>query len=238
MRHVLPALLIVTVLPHLAFAQPGVAAVSDFCPSAGGERYYLTLFGGQGDLLRPRTAHTWATFIRTASTSAGEQVVAVDTISWLPATLKLRPWALFSETGVNLTLQQTFDFMGSHRRQRVAVWGPYEITADRYAQLQAQKALLESGAVRYHSLGLFGRLPDVMHCIDGVTRTDPLWEKKANPSRWYGEAGTGQAVRSAVRSGFVLNPTVTHQWLVHEINPTGYRLTPRELNGRPLLGVR
>jgi hypothetical protein len=237
MRRVLPALLSVTVLPVVAFAQPGAAAVAQFTPAAAGERYFITLFGGQGDLLRPRTAHTWATFVRTAATPTGEQVVGEDTISWLPATLNVRPWALFSEVGVNLTLQQTFDFMGSHRRQRVVVWGPYEITADRYHQAMAQKALLESGAIRYHSLGLLGRLPNVMHCIDGVTRTDPLWEKKDNPSRWFGEAGTAQATRSAVRSGFILNPTVTHDWIVDAINPTGYKLARRDLNGRPLLGV-
>lgn len=236
MRFALPTLLL-TILPVVASAQPGVAAVADCLPTAQGERYFVTLFGGQGDLFRPRTAHTWATFVRTAVTPAGEVVVGEDTISWLPATLNVRPWALRAETGVNLTLQQTFDFMGSHRRQRVAVFGPYEITAERYAQAMAQKALLESGAIRYHSLGLFGRKSDVMHCIDGVTRIDPVWERKADPSRWYGEAGTGQATRAAVRSGYILNPTVTHDWIIHAINPTGYKLTPRQLNGRPLLGI-
>jgi hypothetical protein len=237
MRHTILALLLLTVLPVVASAQPGVAAVADCLPPAPSERYYVTLFGGQGDVFRPRTAHTWATFVRTAVTPAGERVVGEDTISWLPATLNVRPWAVFSEPGVNLTLQQTFDFMGSYRRQRVAVWGPYEITAERYAQAMGQKALLESGAVRYHALGLFGRKADVMHCIDGVTRTDPAWERKADPSRWFGEAGTAQATRAAVRSGFILNPTVTHDWIVRAVNPTGYKLTPRTLNGRPLLGV-
>lgn len=236
MRNSLLALLVMTVLPVVGSAQPGVAAVCDYIPS-GSERYYVTLFGGQGDLFRPRTAHTWATFVRTAATPAGETVVSEDTISWLPATLNVRPWALFAEVGTNLTLQQTFDFMGSHRRQRVAVWGPYEITADRYAQALTQKALLESGVVRYHSLGLFGRKANVMHCIDGVTRTDAEWERKADPSRWYGEAGTGQAVRAAVRSGVILNPTVTHDWIIQAINPTGFKLTPRNLNGRPFLGI-
>lgn len=236
MRHVLYVVLVVTVLPVVASAQPGVAVVRDFSPATA-ERYYVTLFGGQGDLFRPRTAHTWATFVRTTATPSGEQVVGEDTISWLPATLDVRPWALRAETGVNLTLQQTFDFMGSHRRQRVVAFGPYEITAERYAQAMAQKALLESGAIRYHSLGQFGRKPDVMHCVDGVTRIDPEWERKDSPSRWFGEAATGQATRSAVRSGFLLNPTVTHPWLLHELNPTGYKLTVRSLGSRPLIGA-
>ncbi len=236
MRHLLPVLLVVTILPVVASAQPGVAAVSDFLPACT-DRYYVTLFGGQGDLFRPRTAHTWATFVRTEGSPTGERVVAEDTISWLPATLNVRPWAIMSETGVNLTLQQTFDFMGTHERRRVVAWGPYQITAERYAQAMTQKALLASGAIRYHALGLFGRRSDVMHCIDGVTRTDPLWERKADPSRWYGEAGTGQAARAAVRSGVILNPSVTHPWLLHAMNPTGYKLTVRSLGSRPLLGV-
>jgi hypothetical protein len=187
-RPLAPALLALLACAAPAPAQPGVAvvappaatAIAPPCPA--GERYYVTLFGGQGDLLRPRTAHTWATFARTAVTPAGEQVVSVDTISWLPATLNVRPWALRAETGVNLTLEETFAFMGNNQRKRVTAWGPYEITAGRYQQALAQKALLESGAIRYHSLGLFGRKADVLHCIDGVTRTDPVWEKKANPS--------------------------------------------------------
>ena len=121
MRHVLPALLVVSVLPVVAAAQPGVAVVRDFT-SPCSARYYVTLFGGQGDLFRPRTAHTWATFVSTTSTTSGERVLAEDTISWLPATLHVRPWAIRAETGVNLTLQQTFDFMGSHHRKRVVAW--------------------------------------------------------------------------------------------------------------------
>lgn len=224
-RPLAPALLALLALALTATAQ---------APCGPSERYYVTVFGGQGDLFRPRTAHTWATFARTAVTPAGEQVVSVDTISWLPATLNVRPWALRAEPGVNLTLEETFAFMGSHRRQRVTAWGPYEITADRYQQALAQKALLESGAVRYHSLGLFGRKSDVLHCIDGVTRTDPVWERKANPSYWFGEAGTAQAVRAAVRSGVILNPSVTHPWLLHRINTTGYELVPRRLG--PIYG--
>lgn len=235
MRSILFPLLVVPVLPAVAAAQPGFAVVTPSCQPT--ERYYVTLFGGQGDLLRPRTAHTWATFVRTRNSPAGEQVVSVDTISWLPATLNVRPWALRAETGVNLTLEQTLAFIDTHPRSRVAVFGPYEITADRYQQAMAQKALLESGVIKYHSLGLFGRKADVMHCIDGVTRMDALWEEKANPSRWFGEAGTGQATRAAVRSGVILSPTVTHPWLLHEINPNGYKLTVRTLGNRPLLGV-
>jgi hypothetical protein len=226
-RSFLFALLVVPILPAVAVAQPGYAVVTPNCSPA--ERYYVTLFGGQGDFLRPRTAHTWATFVRTAATPAGEQVVSVDTISWLPATLNVRPWALRAETGVNLTLEQSLEFMAGRPRSRVAAFGPYEITADRYQQALAQKTLLESGAIKYHSLGLFGRRSDVMHCIDGVTRIDARWEDEASPSRWYGVTGTRQAARAAARSGVILNPSVTHPWLLHRLNTDGYDLKARRL---------
>jgi hypothetical protein len=201
---------------------------------SGGDRYYVLLFGGQGDLLRPRTAHTWATFVRTTPAADGTTTVEAHTISWLPATLKIRPFALMAEKGVNLTLDQTLDFIDSHPRTRVAVWGPYEIPVERFEQALRQKELLESGSIRYHSLGLLGRKQDVMHCIDGVTRTDPTWERAANPSRWFGEGGTSQAVRAGVRSGFIPSPAKTDEWLIPEVNTGGHALVHRRTYLNPI----
>lgn len=210
----------------LVLASLTPAAAADPTPAAG-ERYYFVLFGGQGDVFRPRTAHTWATFVRTACTSAGEQVVAADTISWLPATLRVRPLARYEETGVNLPLDETMARMAGGRRSRVAVFGPYEVSAAVYQQALAQKALLESGAIRYHSLGLHGRRADVMHCVDGVTRMDAAWEDAASPSYWYGAVATAQAARAAVKTGIVPDPATTYPWLLPALNPQNYRLVPR-----------
>lgn len=212
----------------VAFALIAWTASGVFSQTPSGDRYYVLLFGGQGDLLRPRTAHTWATFIRTTPNPDGTTAVEAHTISWLPATLNIRPFAVMAEKGVNLTLDQTFDFISSHPRTRVAVWGPYEIPAERFEQAMQQKAKLESGAVRYHALGLLGRRSDVMHCIDGVTRIDPAWEKAANPSRWFGEGGTAQAVRAGVRSGFIPEPLVRQDWLIPQVNTGGHALVQRK----------
>jgi hypothetical protein len=198
-----------------------------------GDRYFVTLFGGQGDVLRPRTAHTWATFIHTTCTPGGERVVAADTISWLPATLRVRPLARDAELGVNLTLGQTLAHSAGGPRSRIAVFGPFEISTATYQKALAQKALLESGAIRYHSLGLHGRRADVMHCVDAVTRMDAGWEAAATPSRWFGQAGTVQVVRAAVAIGIVHDSTVSHSWLLHQINPDGYRLVPRTIVTHP-----
>lgn len=175
---------------------------SSAAAQTGGDHYSVTLYGGHASVFRPRTGHTWATFTHTYPTADGGVAAEEHTISWLPATLNIRPFALRPETGANLTHEQTMAFMTSGRRPQVEAFGPYEITADRYQQLVTQKARLESGAVQYHGLGMFGRRGDVMHCIDAVTRTDPLWERKATPSVANGVLGTFQAVRAMDHSGF------------------------------------
>src|SRR5439155_25181493 len=95
-------------------------------PSVAGERYYMTLFGTQSVPFRTRYTHTWAIFARTAMTPAGEVVVAVDTISWMPATLEIRPLALVPEPGVNISHLETVRWLASFDG-RVSAWGPYEI---------------------------------------------------------------------------------------------------------------
>src|SRR5262245_28661533 len=82
-------------------------------PPVTGERFYIALFGAQSVPLRTRNTHTWATFVRTAVTPIGEFPIAVDTISWLPASLSIRPLALRREPGANLTLDQTFQWVAS-----------------------------------------------------------------------------------------------------------------------------
>ncbi len=182
-------------------------ATTGSAQECGGDRYYVTLYGGHASVFRPHTGHTWAVYSRTSPAADGQHAVAETfAISWMPATLNIRPFAPRPETGVNLTHEQSMAFMTSGRRPWVEAFGPYEITADRYQQGVAQKALLESGAVKYHGLGFFGRRGDVMHCIDAVTRTDPLWERKATPSAANGVLGTWQAVRAMDHSGFASAP--------------------------------
>ena len=56
-------------------------------PAAGpaAPRYYVILFGGQSIPFKARTAHTWATFVKTTPTADATMAVEQVTISWLPA---------------------------------------------------------------------------------------------------------------------------------------------------------
>jgi hypothetical protein len=190
------------------FAQTPTAPTPPTASASCADRYSITLYGGHASVFRPRTGHTWALYTRTSPADDGQPVVAETfVISWMPATLKIRPFAPRPETGVNLTHEQTMEFMTAGRRPWVESFGPFEITADRFAQGQTQKAWLESGVVKYHGLGFFGRRGDVMHCIDAVTRTDPKWEQKASPSMANGVFGTLQAVLAMRQSGFAAVPS-------------------------------
>jgi hypothetical protein len=199
-------------------------------------RYYLILFGGQGNFLRPRTAHTWATYVRADPCPDGTVRLDPFTISWLPATLDVRPLKLHPEPGVNLTLEETFAFMANARHpwlQRIAMWGPFEIGPDRYWRAFQHKRRLESGAVTYRVLDWFDQHPDISHCIHAVTMADPSLHRTCQPVFGIGEFGTAGVARGLVRAGVVTQPDVTHDWLIPALGLDRYDLV-RHRVGSPV----
>jgi hypothetical protein len=180
------------------------------CPTV---RYYLLLFGGQGNILRPRTAHTWATYVRAETRPDGTVHLEQFTISWLPATLIVRPCKIRSEPGVNLDLYQTLKFM-SGSWQRIALWGPYEVCEEHYRSAANHRMKLDSGAITYRVFDFTCISPDVHHCIHAVTRADPAFQQMAPPILWFGSISTAVTASALVRSGLVINPLLTHDWLL------------------------
>jgi hypothetical protein len=172
-------------------------------------RYYILLFGG----LAVETAHTWATWVKVTPQPDGSQHLESFTISWLPKTLKVRPWAVHPEPGRNLTLDETLDYMktGSHD---LSLWGPYEIRGRWYEQAAAYKATLDSGAVRFRTLDRGEKRPDVNHCVHAVAKTDLALMADVQPVLWYGEPITRKLAESMVRVGVVADPHTTHDWIV------------------------
>src|SRR5262249_25589743 len=88
----------------LATLSVGSPNTSADCP-----RYYMLLFGGQSERFRPRTAHTWATYVKVTPNAPLEEF----TISWLPASLNVRPLKLRAEPGVNVPLHRTLEMMAN-----------------------------------------------------------------------------------------------------------------------------
>jgi hypothetical protein len=189
------------------------APVAADAPACAPDRYYLLLFGGQGNVLRPRTAHTWATYVRITPRPNGTIFLEQFTISWLPATLDIRPWAIRSEPGVNLDLYQTLEFM-SGSWQRISLWGPFEVSEEHYRNAARHKEELEAGRFNYRVFDFCALNPHVSHCVHAVTRTDPAFYRASPPILWFGSIGTNPVATGLIRSGIVADPHTTHDWLL------------------------
>jgi hypothetical protein len=189
-------------------------------PAAECPRYYVILFGGVAERFHPRTAHTWATFVRTEPRPGGAAAVESFTISWMPCRLPVRPLAPLAEPGRNYGLQETLDLFDPCR-SRLSMWGPYEIRECWYHEADAHKAYLDSGEVRYKLLdGVVVELPwgplrpEVSHCVHAITRTDDALRRAANPIVSFGEPVTAQVAGAMNRAGLLVCPETTHDWLL------------------------
>jgi hypothetical protein len=202
----------------LAFAAAAPAdAPTSPCPPA---RYYLLLFGGQGNVLRPRTAHTWATYVRAEPRPDGTVCLEQFTISWLPETLTIRPWAVWSEPGVNLDLYRTLEFM-SGSWQRISLWGPYEVCEEHFSSAARHCQELEAGAYTYRVFDFCQINRHVSHCVHAVTRSDPAFYRASPPILWFGSIGTAPAASALMKSGIVTDPHTTHDWVLSALGLDG-----------------
>lgn len=209
----------------VAVASLSVAAAS--AQPLAGERYYMTVFGAQSSPLRLRLTHTFAEFTRTVPTPMGEMVAESHTVSWMPATLRIRPLALRPEPGTNLTLQQTLDWVASFNG-RVSMWGPREIGPERYYPSIVRKAQLESGTMSYRAIGGFSRDSQVSNCGQSFSRAGPVVGRiYLQPVPLPGELGTGRLVRRYERAGAFVEPGVNHPQLLPALGATTYPLIQR-----------
>jgi hypothetical protein len=182
-------------------------------PAVTQPRYFFMLYGGQSLPFKPRTAHTWATFVRTAPSPDGALLVEHFTISWLPVTGEVKPWRMRPEPGRNYSLDETFAIAAANK-DRVSMWGPFEIDETRYQMAVAQSAFLESGAVLYRAIDSFTLNPYIEHCVHAITYADPILKQIVQPVLQVGEPGTSRLAARYLRSGAFIGGAVTHDWVL------------------------
>src|SRR5882757_2175399 len=87
------------------------AAQLEGVPPPPGEHYYILVFGSEGSIKVPRRTHTWAAVVR-ANCPPGEPstILQTDAISWMPASMRIRPWRFRVEAGTNLELHETIRY--------------------------------------------------------------------------------------------------------------------------------
>jgi hypothetical protein len=201
----------------LALLAVTLLAAGDPAPEPPGAapcaRHYVLLFGGQSDSLRPRTAHTWAAYVRAEPQPDGTARLETVVISWLPVTLKVRPLALRDEPGRNLSLAETFAFM-SGPRQRIALWGPYEIPPCAFAEAAARKAVLDSGSLRYRANNWFGTADDSVHCLRALAAAHAKVEPAWRVARGVGESGMAAYAADLVAARLARKPCDDADWLL------------------------
>lgn len=191
-------------------------------PVTGSPRYYFVLFAGQSVPFVPRTAHTWATFVKATPLADGTTLLEPITISWLPGDGDVKPQKPRAVAGKNHSLEETFAVMAGHRAQ-VSYWGPFEIDAERYERAAEQLRWLESGGVRYRVFDTFRRKKHVAHCVHAVTYADPVLARHFQPVLRVGEPGTSNLAAKYAKSGAFVGGSTTHDWVaaVLGIDQTG-----------------
>ena len=163
-----------------------------------------------------------------------EKVLDHHTISWLPAALVIRPPRLHPEPGVNLSLIDTLEY-AIKVRERICLWGPYEIRPSFYQRFLVQKQFLESGAIGYEcvdNLGESARTGDGCACMHAITDTDPKYGRANYPLIWYGDAASEHLAYRLRDRGTLVNPEVEHDNLLDPLGLNRYPIVRRRLGDR------
>jgi hypothetical protein len=199
-------------------------------PVPPNERYYCLIFGSQSHPKIPRFTHTWATDVRVTDRGPGlPPALDYQTISWYPASMVVRPWRFRVEPGVNLDLEATLHEVLRHR-ERVSVWGPYEIRPGIYRKFLLQKEFMESGQIGYQcvdTLGEAARAGNGCDCIHAITDADAMFARDYYPLRRFGDTASEYIVAQIVERGAVIDPEHTHDWLIPALGLDRYPIHRR-----------
>ena len=204
-------------------------------PAPPNERYYLIMFASENALHQPKYSHTWGTLVRAISSpECSEPSLEVQTISWLPTTLEIDATSRHVEPGTNFDLHVTMKEM-LRTKQKIEMWGPYEVWHGFAYRFKMQKDYLESGAVGYQCNDMMGeaaRLGNGCDCIHAIADMDPLYPRWRYPLAFYGPSATANLVRRFMHSPVTIDARQTHDWLICRLGLNDYPMERRTYRGR------
>jgi hypothetical protein len=199
------------------------------------ESYYVIVFGSQRPVInQPDHTHSWAVFVRVVGDPCqpGAQIDHFH-VSWLPATLIVRPLKIHPEPGVNLELHRTINW-ALDDRQCISMWGPYQIDKCLYDSAVAKFMRLESGAVRYKAADFGYDSAYVSNCIHALA------DISQGPRLRIGQPGWGESASYFITltyRPFIIDDNRTHDWLLAPLGLTQYHFTRRDLEVNPTSGL-
>ena len=198
------------------------------------DRYFVLVFGSETKPRLPRFTHTWSTVVKvTQLPGCAAPTIEAHTISWMPASLEIRPYSPHVEPATNLDLRQSLDETLKHHEQ-VALWGPYETWYGLYHRFVTQKSYLESGALGYQCTDAFGeaaRLGNGSNCFHALSDTDPQFDRRQYPLLFYGQPAALNIVRQISDRPILIEPTQTHDWLIPALGLDHYPIVRRQYHG-------
>jgi hypothetical protein len=204
-------------------------------PKPEHEHYYVLVFGSQTTPRIPRYTHTWATVVKTTEVPGSPpQVNEVHTISWLPATLEVRPFRFWVEEGSNLDVDTTLRTV-LHNGEHVSLWGPYETWHGLYDRFLTQKAFLESGVIGYQctdEIGEAARTGMGCDCFHAISDVDPEFDRREYPLIFYGYRASQNIVRQISERPILIHPKQTHDWLIPALGLDHYPIVHRQHKGQ------
>jgi hypothetical protein len=191
-------------------------------PARGAERYYAMIFGSQSSPKLLQYTHTWAAYIRVVGEGddpSGYEVY-VHTISWLPASLEVRTWAILPEKGVNLDLYATLDTVLKNR-EHISMWGPFEMHQQVYERSLMVKAVLDSGSAEYRAISMRRNLL-VSDCIHAVAAVDPVFGRGHYPLIRIGKPASRFIARQVMTRSVFDQYQTDALWLVPRLGLDRY----------------
>jgi hypothetical protein len=193
-----------------------------------GEAYYLLMFGSQRVPPNPNYSHSFATFVRVTWPGEGPcpecPCVEAHTISWLPRSLIVHTNALFAECGHNFEMHATLRYVLASR-ERVSLWGPYQIERELYCRALRQIALLESGQVLYKADDTGRRSDRVSNCIHAVSSLAGGYRLRVLSPGW-GETASYYILGEL--SPWVIDRCQVHPWVGRALGLDCYPIIYRE----------
>lgn len=198
------------------------------------ERFYVIVFASQSTPRRPTYSHTWATVIRTEDRPGQPPLIEHHTISWLPASLVIRPLRFAVEPAVNLGVHESIE-NALKERQRVSLWGPYETHASFYRRFLVQKEFLDSGNIGYQCVDQVGesaRTGDGCCCIHAITDMDPTYDRTNFPLIWFGDSASEHLANRIHKGTTLIHPEADHSWLLAALGLDAYPIRRRYYNDR------
>ena len=141
-----------------------------------GERYFAAVLAYQDAANLPQNSHTFAVFARVRCQNFEDlansgATVESQTISWMPADLKIKVMRFEPEPGRNLSLTETLEF--AHAQDlTVTVRGPFPTDKALYQMAAERVAFLNSGRLKYILGDWFARKNGACNCIHAISDLD------------------------------------------------------------------